>query len=121
MAFEIPGKMIGTEVANEDLTTHQYKAVVFAEYGVELAAADEASIGILQNAPDVDQAAGVMVDGVSKIVAGAAFQAGDDLMVGTSGKLIKATSGKPIVAKALETCTADGDRVGAQIVYKGLV
>lgn len=120
MAFQIPGEDIGVEVAATDLTTHQFKAVEFTAYGVDLAPAESHDIGILQNDPDTDEAANVMISRVSKARAGAAFAKGADLMVGTSGKLIEATTGKPIVARALEAAGADGDLVAVKLGYKGL-
>ncbi len=48
--------------------------------------------------------------GTTIATAGGAFVDGDELEVGTSGKLVKKTAGV-VVAIALQEATADGDRV----------
>jgi len=52
----------------------------------------------------------VDVIGTTIVTAGGAFVDGDELEVGTSGKLVKKASGV-VVAIALQEATADGDRV----------
>lgn len=52
----------------------------------------------------------VDVMGTTIATAGGAFVDGDELEVGTAGKLVKKTTGV-VVAIALQAATADGDRV----------
>lgn len=69
MAYEIPGQMI-TLPASTDLSGMQYHFVAITADGrVDHAGAGAAVLGVLQNKPTEDQAASVMVNGVSKIKA----------------------------------------------------
>lgn len=120
MAFEIPGFMIGVEVAASDLSTHQFKAVKFTATGWDLAGAGEQAVGFLQNKPASGAVAEVMEDGVSKAVAGASFAKGAKLMVNASAKLVTATSTNHIVAQALAAAGAADEIVPVIAAYKGV-
>lgn len=114
MAWEIPGFSVGVLPADADLTAQQYSAVSLVAanattgYGqggaaVELpAASGTAALGILQNNPQLGEAAAVMVHGVSKAKAGETITIGQLLMSLPSGKLGVATSSKYAIAQALE-------------------
>lgn len=106
MAYEIPGRTI-TLAASTDLSAGQFHFVGVASDGrAELAilsTGDGNVLGILQNKPTEDQAASIMIDGVSKIVAqGSTLSAGD--LVGNS------TSAKANVV-------ASGDMIRGRIIY----
>ncbi len=85
MAFEDPGKTITLE-AGASLASDQYKLVTLASDGqvdVTGAAAANTPIGILQNKPSAaGQAAEIMIDGISKAIAGETIAAGE--LVGPS-------------------------------------
>lgn len=98
-------------LADVDLSTKQYFAVkLTSATNVDLEDGDGvASLGILLNQPGLAGQALVGIGGILKSVAGAAYAIDADLMVNTSGKLITATTGKRIVAKALEAAAADAE------------
>lgn len=114
MAWEQPGFSIGVFPADADLSGNQYSAVKLVAAGattgygeggaaVELpSASGEASLGIVQNNPQLGEAAAVMVHGVSKAIAGETISIGNLLMSLPSGKLGVATSSKYAIAQALE-------------------
>lgn len=76
--------------------------------------------GVLQNNPDAaGKAATVAILGVTRVVAGAAFEEGVLLGSNASGKAVTATSGEYILALAKEPAAADGDIVLAQLIISG--
>ena len=85
MAFEDPGKSISFD-AGANLSSDQYKLVTLASDGrVDVTGATRTNtpIGILQNKPSAaGQAAEIMVDGISKAIAGETIAAGE--LVGPS-------------------------------------
>lgn len=99
-----------TTIAAADLSDYQYRAVKLnSDEEVNLASEGEKMSGILQDAPDAaDKACIVAYDGISKAVAGGEIDAGDDVEVGTDGKLIKATSGE-VIGEAFSPAGADGE------------
>lgn len=130
MSYEIPNFFVGVFPADIDMSTnpspggpgdptYQYKAVSVytaistAGTGVGGAAivppgsTSSPMIGILQNNPQQGEAGSVMIQGVSKAIAAAGFQIGDQLMVNAAGAFLKATSTNYIVATALETAAAN--------------
>lgn len=78
--------------------------------------------GILQNKPGIGQAADVMIFGISKVICGATLQAGNDLMVDSSGYLIAYASaaGQTRVGKAITTPGAVGEIFTAAIFGFGM-
>lgn len=123
MAFESPGYKIGFIRASGDLTGKQYFAVKLDEGtdGWLLAGAGaHHAVGVLQNVPTAaGQAAEVMVEGVTKAVAGAAITKYAPLSVNSSGKFIAATDATHVVGVALEAAGADGDIVAIWLRYAG--
>lgn len=108
MAYEVPGFMIGTLVANVSLTSSQYLAVKVGSNGkVALSGAGQQAIGILQNKPGADQAAEVMGFGLSKAIYGNTVTAGQALMSDASGKLVPQTGTNAVVAVAITSGVLD--------------
>lgn len=118
MSYEIPNFFVGVFPADVDMSneaTYQfsgvsvYTAVNTRGTGVGGAAlcppgsTSTSIIGVLQNNPQVGEAGTVMVEGVSKAIAGGTFNIGDKLMVTAAGKFVLATSGNYQVAVALES------------------
>lgn len=105
--FTIPG-----QVAEVDLTAAQFHAVVFGtdQGEVNLAGAGDRLVGVLQNKPDVGEAAEVMVKGVTKAVAGAAVAIHAALEIDANGRFITLAAGV-FAGWALEVAAADGDRI----------
>lgn len=117
MAYEVPGNMNGNHVANADLTGSQYLAVVVNSAGkIALAAGPAVDIlGILQNKPNTDQPAQVMVDGISKAKAGAAIAIGAKVTANASGLLITAVATNKAVGFAVTAAGAANDVFSVQL------
>lgn len=127
MAYEIQGQSITLDTVT-DLSAAQYLGVkVTAANTVGIvAASNDQSIGILQNKPNGSaanpRAAEVMLNGVSKAVAGAAITAGAALMFDTAGKVVTAaTTGNRIIGVALETSTAANQIIAVALEQRGVV
>lgn len=138
MAYEIPGFYLGVLPANTDLSDddkYQYTAVklVAASAGVGPAAAaitpitasgDGSAIGILQNNPIQNEAAGVMIGGVSKAKLGAVVAVGEKLQAvpnaDGAGVFIPTASGKYAQAQALEAGVY-GDIISVLLLQQGRV
>jgi len=95
--------------AGEDLTDKKHRFAKLDEDGKVVVSTSEksVSIGILQNEPDtIDKAARVRMEGISKLVAGAAFSIGGilgGLVGGIEGTLITSdTDGRGIAANVNE-------------------
>lgn len=123
MAYEIPDFYVGVFPANVDMSVEsswQYSGVsvgtatgtqgtgVGGAALISPASSSTPIIGVLQNNPALGEAGSVMVQGVTKAIAGGVFQIGDLLMVNSAGAFVKATSTNYIVAIALEQA-ASGD------------
>lgn len=97
-AHEIPGKQY-TYYAAEDLHTKLFypvKSDGSTDLGIVACnALGEDGIGVLQNDPTADtgNAATVMVDGVTKAIAGAAIPFGAEVVVGSDGRFLAANAG----------------------------
>jgi len=71
-------------------------------------------VGVLQNNPDGtngNQAATVAMLGMTRIVAGSSFAAGDKITTSASGRAVGVTSGAYVIGQAIEAATLDGDIV----------
>ena len=106
MAYEIPGRTI-TLAASTDLSAAQFHFVGVGSDGraaLSINSTSETSVlGILQNKPTEDQAASIMIDGVSKVIAAGSTLAAGDLVGNT-------TAGRAGVRTA-------GDRIRGQVLY----
>ena len=113
MAYETPGFCLGTLVADNDLSAKQFHAMKVTSTGMDQAVAGDVIGGILQENPLAGQVGAIMVNGITKAVAGGAFSAGDKLEVNVNGRLIvaTATAGYHLVAVALEASLANGNIV----------
>lgn len=129
MAFEIPNLYVGVLVSNQLLDgvgsdlNGQFLAVAIAvagnqsgQAGVQLASAGGQVFGVLQNKPQLYEAATVMCEGVTKCYIGATVTVGQNLMASTAnpGQLIPATSGNYIAGQALEAGVA-GDLISVYL------
>jgi Uncharacterized conserved protein (DUF2190) len=133
MAYEIPDFLVGIFPADIDMSTEStflytgvcvYPAVSVTGYGVGGAAlippsgATTPIIGVLQNNPQQGEAGSVMVQGVTKALAGGNFNIGDILESNSSGLLVKATTGNFGVAQALEV-GSNGIYVAVLLIRNG--
>lgn len=109
-----------TFVANEDLSTHQYKFLVNSE-GQLVARADtagEATIGLLQTKPTSGRTASVRVDGKSRCFAGGTITAGANITVTASATATAVASGDYILGNAI-TGVASGGLFFLEITHAG--
>lgn len=132
-SYEIPSFYLGVLEANADYSveaTYQFTPVTVIPstgVGVQLAAAvapvaatGDAAIGILQNNPQLAEAATVMVHGVSKALIKQTVVVGDKLMAAPSGGLQKWVSGSGYnIARALNAGVA-GDIIPVLLLRDGL-
>lgn len=95
--------------AAEDLSQAQYCFVVLDNGAVRLPTnANEAPLGILQNAPQAGEAAAVCVAGICKVEAGESVAANTILSLAeNSGKAMAGQAGQYARAIALEDAEAD--------------
>ncbi len=95
-------------VANEDLSTAQYKIVnVDGDNGVKLrVAAGAGSLGVLDNKPKSGEHATVVVMGLTRAFAGATVTAGQFVTSTASGTFTNATSGQYIMGKSITGCAS---------------
>lgn len=122
MAYEVPGNLNGNHVANADLTGAQYTAVVVNASGkIAVVGAGLSILGVLQNKPNTDQAAQVMVDGVSKFRAGAAVAIGAKVMADATGRAITATATNQGLGIALTAAAAANDVISVQLKDFGTI
>lgn len=115
MAYEIPGRTITLEAA-ADLSARQFHFVGVDSAGkaaLAITSTGEADVlGILQNKPTAGQAASIMIDGVSKIVAvGSTMSAGDLVTNSTAGRATPHTAGDMIRGRVLFGSSGSTGRV----------
>jgi hypothetical protein len=110
-----------TYEAGQDLSAKQYYFVSQATDGQIDPTGDGAfACGILQNNPNAaGKAASVGIAGVSRVVAGAAFEEGVLLGADSAGKAVTATSAEYILAVSKEASGAAGDIVAVQLILSG--
>ena len=108
----------------EDLTGAAFTAVALTDGGVSTATDSTVAIGILTAEHELPIVAGddvtVQVKDISSWLVGEEVKAGDLLKVGTGGVAMKATSGKFVLAQALENGTKDS-AIQVQIIKSGFM
>lgn len=108
MAYEQPGFKF-TLIAAADLRTHQYKFVDVDATGKAALGANGGRVaGVQQGKANTGEAVEICHSGISKVVAGAAVTAGDEIMSDASGRAITATSTNQRVGIALQTASGAG-------------
>lgn len=122
MAYEELLQSVSLDAAS-DLSGSQYRfVIVTAEHTIgSPAASGDKVLGVLQNKPDgsvVNEAATVGVLGISKVEAGGAVSAGDEVTTDANGKAITAASGNNIAGVAL-AAGADTEVVPVLLQYRG--
>lgn len=123
MGFEIPGFKIGTQVAAADLTASRHRFVTLDTSGkVALAGtAGVKALGVLQSPAAAGEAAEVMVDGVTKVIAGAAIAATGPVTTDSQGRAITAAATHTVNGVALQTAAAAGEVIAVLLGYGGVV
>lgn len=110
MAVEIPVQKHGVMVSAADLTAkaNQYRAVkVTADFTVGLAGDGDEILAVLQNRPNLGEAAELMGEGITKAKAGGTIAVGDKITPDASGDFVTAASGKHPSGTALEAAVVD--------------
>lgn len=112
MAYEIPGQMV-TLQASTDLSDYQYRFVTVDSNGKAALAANGAPVfGVLQNKPSDDQAASIMINGLSKVVAHGSTVAVGDLVTSSSvGMAAAAAAGEYTVGRVVLGSSGSTGRV----------
>ena len=111
MSWEQPGFRLGSFVANADLSANQFRFVrpVSVDTVDVMSASTQIAIGVQQNKPVAGQAVDICVNGVSKVVAGAAVTVNTEIMSDTVGRAITAaTTGNRVQGIALEAASGAG-------------
>ena len=122
MAREKTGATLPTLVAAADFTTAgQHRFVVIDSNGkAALAGAGVAVDGVLQNNPDVDQAATVWGPGtLSKIEAGAAVATGAQVTPDATGRAVDAATTNYIAGKIVDAAGGAGEIASVWITQPG--
>ena len=104
------------------ITGGAFLAAKLTTSGIAVAGAGEAAVGIFipeTESPAAGEDVTLQVKDIGLAMTGAAVDAGDLLASDANGKLIKATSGKFILAVALETATATNQVISVQICKAG--
>lgn len=117
MAYDIPGDVLSYEAA-ADLSTKLFTGVKLDSNGqvVSCGANDGDFVGVLRNKPAAaGQAASVMVEGVSKAVAGGSISINTKVTTKSDGTFVAATSGQRVVGRA-ETAAASGELFSLRIM-----
>lgn len=94
MAYEVPVLTV-TVPAGADLSGSQYRLVKLDANGnAILATAGDLCVGVLQNKPTLGQGATIMMDGITKFIAGAAVASGVGVQSDANGAGITLAGGQ---------------------------
>lgn len=111
MAFEIPGFKFTGVCGAASLAAKQYYFVKQHTDGTIIvpAAITDRPLGILQNNPVVGGEAELMVDGVSKVIAGETIAINDVIGIAADGRAIPVVPGTDTTAYVLGVALSAGD------------
>ena len=117
MAVDFGGQDI-TVTSGADFTDKQFHGVKMQTNGTTcLAGRGEHCVGWLQNEPSASGSVGrVRINGVGKVVVGAAIEEGDELSMDASARAVVAIPGDYVHGVALEPANGDGDIIRAVVV-----
>ena len=121
MAKQIPGRLYSFPAA-ADHTANQFKFMVVDSAGrIGLAGAGVAVDGVLQDKPNaVDRHGSLMIDGISKVFAGAvAIARGANVSSDATGRAITSATTDYIVGRALAASAAAGEIIPVLITRPG--
>lgn len=121
MSYQVPGFKPGVLTASADLSAKQWLFVKVSGAGTVTvcAASTDVPVGVLQNKPTSGQEAEIDMDGITKVVAGAAVSAGAEVMSDANGKAITAaTAGNRIAGVALSAAGGAGEIIAIKL-YAG--
>jgi Uncharacterized conserved protein (DUF2190) len=119
VAYEQPGFKF-TLLAAGDLRTHQFKFVdVDATGRAALAGNGGRAVGVNQGKPNTGEAVEIMHSGISKVVAGAAVAAGDEIQSDATGRAVTATTTNQRIGVALQAAGAAGVLISVLLRTRG--
>jgi hypothetical protein len=125
MAYEIPGFKLGTLLSDADLSASQFRFVNANADGevIRNVTAGADVLGVLNNKPNAaGQACEIVVDGVAKVVAGAAITLGANgtkVMSDNQGRAVAATATNKAVGYALAAAGAAGEIIPVLLLRMG--
>lgn len=120
MAYEVPGRQV-TKLAAADLRTSQYRFVVLNGSGrAALPALGARAVGVLQNMPNNGEAATIMEEGISKVVAAAAIAAGANVTTAADGRAAVPAVGNAILGIAQTAAGGAGEIISVQLQTGGV-
>jgi hypothetical protein len=123
MAFEQAGATRGFIVAGADLSAAQYRAVTLNGSGqaVRNSTAGGRIYAVLQNNPASGRACTLWRSGVTKMVAGAEIDAGEEVQSDDEGRAIPAAVGsKNIIGVCVFGAGAAGQLCSVDLEYRGV-
>jgi hypothetical protein len=113
MATHVPGDVISGVTAENDLSTKQYHILEKGAAAGQVDVCDNAAdvpFGVQQNKPTAGQAVSYMINGTSKVVAGAAVSIGDRVGTNGSGRAVAKTANNDwMIGIARTAAAADGE------------
>lgn len=109
MAYEEALRCISME-AGSDLSARQYRFMTInSSKRLAVPSAGAAAQGVLQDKPDAAGRVGSLgIEGITKVEAGEAITAGDDISAGSNGLAVKAATGDVVLGKAMEGASGNG-------------
>ncbi len=129
MAYDSPGRKLTGKRAAADLSALQFRFVVQISPGfiTQNTTVGGFVIGVLQNKPGNNDPAEVMVDGTSKVVAGAAVTEGTHVMSDGFGRAVPVVASATFpavnyrVGVAQSTAAAAGEVISVELLHMGNV
>lgn len=122
MSYEIPGFKFSQE-ASADLSAKQFHFLTAPDANKRttfVGTQGAMSIGVLQNKPSAaGQAAEVMQNGISKVVAHAAVAAGAAVASSNTGRAITAATGNRVLGVAMEAAANAGEVIAVLLTGGG--
>lgn len=111
MAYEVPGNIVGSLSASADLSAKQFFAVVTTSTG-GVNVGGGRIFGVLQNAPSSGEAATVMTDGITKLVAaGSTLAVGNPVGINAAGRAAAVGSTAPRVGVIVQGSSGSTGRI----------
>ena len=119
MAYEIPGFKL-TLITAASFASNQYRFAKLDSNGkVIVGTAGASSIGVVQNKPASGEAAEIMLDGVSKVVAGGAISAGVSITSDSTGRAVTVGGSDSISGYALTAAQGAGELIPVLLAVTG--
>ena len=121
MGFDKRGETLPGIVAAADLTAAQHRFITISAAGkAALTGAGARIDAVLENNPNIDQAASLLGPGsVAKVEASAAISIGDDVSAAANGKAATSATTQYIAGVALTAAGADTELISVWLTMPG--